>query len=402
MNDFQNSCFTIAVLFVFIDMTNAQHRLRGVVVSELGEPLAYATISIKNSSVGTISNLDGKFTFSIPAMHVDDTLIISMLGYESLALKISNLDISQNLKLSLKEKIFELEEVTISVKGRTGEEILKEAFKKQKENSPQSDYMLELFVRELFYFNDSCYAVVESAAELFGEKFPKPGFDIYLDQIRHAIDRQPELPTSMTDYNPFRDFRGMIGSKGRILKPCGNCDYEIEKYTYIDNQPVVVISLPYKLKGANPSYFRYVIRLDNYAILKVEFETNVSFGNAFVHHHDSITSSLVSLKRVIEYNGLDGHYYLKSYRQQAKREYRTNNDSLKYETRHNFLVLANSAQTQKVGEMKAKKANANLMDYQSTLFSQSKDNNPVFWDNYNLVERTPAEDRLYNSLSKNQ
>ncbi len=387
---------------MFIDITNAQHRLRGVVVSELGEPLAYSTISIKHSPLGTISNVDGKFTFSIPATHMDDTLIISMLGYESLALKIGNLNTNQNLKLALKERIFELEEITILGKGKTGEEILKEAFKKQKENSPQADYVLELFVRELFYFNDSCYAVVESAAELFGEKFPKSEFDIYLDQTRHAIGQQPELPTSMENYNPFRDFRGMIGGKGRILKPCANCDYNIEKYAYVDNQPVAVISLQYELKDAAPSYFRYVIKLDDYAILKFEFETNISFGNAFVQHHDSITSSLVSLKRVIEYKALDGHYYLKSYRQQAKREYRAENGSLKYETPHTFLVLANSVQTQKVGEMKAKKVNANLMDYQSTLFSQSKDHNPIFWDNYNVVERTSAEDRLYNSLSKNQ
>ena len=400
-NNFKTFHVTILILFSSIITANAQSKLNGMIVSQQGGPLPYSTISIKNMPIGTISNIEGKFTFSIPPKCMDDTLIISMLGYESLIIPIDGLDTSQNQKFSLREKVFELDEVTISARQMSGEEILKEAFKRQKENLPQTNYLLDLFVRELFYFNDSCNAIVESAAQLFGRKFPRPGFDVYLDHTRYALGRQPGLPTGLKGYNPFREFQSILGGRSRMMKPCKNCRYEIEKHIYVDNQQAAVIALHYESDRTYP-VFRYIVGTDNYAILKFEFETKIPFGEAFTEHHNDVTSSLTSLKRTIEYRVFDNRYYLKSYRQWAGHEYRKSDGSMVYHTLHSFLVSANSIQTGNVEKLKADKASANLMDYRSTLFSQSSNNDPAFWENYNVVERTSEEDRLYNLLSEKQ
>ncbi|MDR0418102.1 MAG: carboxypeptidase-like regulatory domain-containing protein, partial [Puniceicoccales bacterium] len=52
----------------------AQTQVRGTVVDEAGEPVIGATIQIKGTSQGTVSDIDGNFTLSAPA---GGTLVIS-------------------------------------------------------------------------------------------------------------------------------------------------------------------------------------------------------------------------------------------------------------------------------------------------------------------------------------
>lgn len=53
-------------------------QVSGVVVDSNGEPLIGATIREKESGNGTITDVDGKFTLSIP---VDAVIVVSYVGY---------------------------------------------------------------------------------------------------------------------------------------------------------------------------------------------------------------------------------------------------------------------------------------------------------------------------------
>ena len=73
-------------LFIFLVVCNfeayCQFVIRGTLL-ETNEknPIAYANIGILNSSIGTISNADGKFEIRIPEQYKNDTLLIAALGY---------------------------------------------------------------------------------------------------------------------------------------------------------------------------------------------------------------------------------------------------------------------------------------------------------------------------------
>ena len=368
-----------------------------IVDSETNEPLAYSTISIKNASIGVISNLNGQFKFSVPQAHHKASVMVSMLGYETLLLAVGELNANPIFKL--KQEVVQLEEVTITTKKQTGNEILKEAIKRQKEHAPQSDYALGLFVRELFYFDSTCYAVVESAAELFGRAFPKPDFDVYLDHSRSAVGSEPTQPIGLfKDYNPFGEFQRIVGSKKRMMYACKECPYEIEKYTFWDDRLVAVIAS--KRKDSSSRYFRYTIDMENYAILKFDFGSRIPMGSAFKQDFGDIRSSLVYLERTIEFQEFEGQYFLKSYRQIVKHGYEKEEGVLAYTTLHVFQVLANSIETSEVQPLKSSKHNGKLMNYKKTLFSQSDEGNSEFWNQYNGIERTSEEDELFMFLSQ--
>jgi TonB-linked SusC/RagA family outer membrane protein len=100
--------------FLLFAMTNmqAQYKITGTISDErTGETLMFANIIIQNSSKGTVTDLDGKFT-----LDVDDnnevTLVVSSIGYLSQLVKASP---SNNaLSIKMREDATNLEEVVIT------------------------------------------------------------------------------------------------------------------------------------------------------------------------------------------------------------------------------------------------------------------------------------------------
>ena len=78
----------LGFLMLFSFQLFAQSSLKGVVQSEEG-PLLGATVQIKNSNVGVLTDFDGNFTIEAS---VGDILLISYVGYNSQEISIQNFD----------------------------------------------------------------------------------------------------------------------------------------------------------------------------------------------------------------------------------------------------------------------------------------------------------------------
>ena len=68
----------LSLLFISMGIATAQTQVRGVVVDELGEPIIGATVLIKGTSQGTVTDFNGSFTLMAPA---EGTLVVSYVGY---------------------------------------------------------------------------------------------------------------------------------------------------------------------------------------------------------------------------------------------------------------------------------------------------------------------------------
>lgn len=82
-------------------------QVKGVVMSEFDEPLPGATITIKGTTKGVITDIDGNFTIDAAS---DATLVVSYIGMEKQEIKVSN---RKTIHIILKELRDELEEVTV-------------------------------------------------------------------------------------------------------------------------------------------------------------------------------------------------------------------------------------------------------------------------------------------------
>jgi TonB-linked SusC/RagA family outer membrane protein len=101
----------LALFFVGIGLAVAQTQVRGTVVDEAGEPVIGATIQIKGTSQGTVSDMDGNFTLSAPA---GGTLVISYVGYRT-----QEVPVSANVNVELVADTQLLDEVVAIAYGTT-------------------------------------------------------------------------------------------------------------------------------------------------------------------------------------------------------------------------------------------------------------------------------------------
>lgn len=75
--------YGLIFLAVFISATGyAQQTVSGVVVDEAtGEPLTGATVVLKGTTTGTVTNVDGEYSLELP--NLQDTLVFSFVGYQN-------------------------------------------------------------------------------------------------------------------------------------------------------------------------------------------------------------------------------------------------------------------------------------------------------------------------------
>src|SRR5574344_2520954 len=59
---------------------NQTIKVKGQVVDETGEPLVGATVKVKDSNAGTITDFDGNFQLDVKS---NATLVVSYLGYKN-------------------------------------------------------------------------------------------------------------------------------------------------------------------------------------------------------------------------------------------------------------------------------------------------------------------------------
>ena len=83
--------------------------LTGTVVNSKGEAIVGCGVVIKNSTIGTVTDLDGHFILSVP---VNSTIQFSCIGYESQEIKLTRTN-NHQLKVVLHEDVKYLDEVVV-------------------------------------------------------------------------------------------------------------------------------------------------------------------------------------------------------------------------------------------------------------------------------------------------
>ena len=108
--------YLLSFLLISVGMTFAQTtRVTGTITSsEDGEPVVGASIVVKGTTTGTITNYDGKFTLDVPSSA--KTLVISYIG-----MKAKEVAVSRTVNVKLDNDTQNLDEVVVTAMGLTRE-----------------------------------------------------------------------------------------------------------------------------------------------------------------------------------------------------------------------------------------------------------------------------------------
>ncbi len=154
-------------------------------------PIENASVYVQNTTIGTITNADGKFVLQVPNQHEKDTLIISSIGYSTYKMPIQEID--NGIEIYLEEEIASLDEVLLvaDTRPKTGNEIVQKAIEKLQHNLPDSAYIQKGFLRHKERNKTEFKWLIESAITVYDSGF-QPNtpeeIKINVDQIRKSYD----------------------------------------------------------------------------------------------------------------------------------------------------------------------------------------------------------------------
>lgn len=94
------------ILVLACGSASAQNEISGVISDESGEPVIGASVVIKGTSSGTITDLDGNFKLQADN---GQTLVISCIGFQTVEVSAAN-----NLRITLKEDLTEIDEIVVT------------------------------------------------------------------------------------------------------------------------------------------------------------------------------------------------------------------------------------------------------------------------------------------------
>ena len=135
MNRFHYQIISIILVFLsaFPGILAQSTKVMGVVADENGEPLSFVNVAFQRSTVGTITDIDGKYF--IRTLQPTDTLVASSLGYgrEKRAVEAGR---EQTINFQLFPVSHNIEEVTVKPGENPAFAILRNIQDRKKQNDP--------------------------------------------------------------------------------------------------------------------------------------------------------------------------------------------------------------------------------------------------------------------------
>jgi len=396
-------------------------KISGKVIDKTtGEPLLFATISIKGKSEGTITNLDGEFDFFVSNQYVTDTLTISHIGYDTYRTSIGEIIDKPQLEIGLSENIITLDEIQIEAERLTANKIMSEALENLSKNYATQPFVMKGFFRDLRDQNHQSAYLVEAAVEVYDpgiqlEKEDKKkkrklffikGIRVshnYLNElITPALSRQNWLTRNVEyEYWSRRLYKGLIANKK---------EYELEDIIYKGDKLLYVISsggtaaksyLALQHKDLRYEYInRYYIDTETYAIHKIEYLENplegIYVGIERPYEGDTLYYSKKGWNDVYEFEEYKGKMYLKYYSTKYAFDiYNTQTESVYLDLAFSTTFMVTDIEIENAGKPKGIRMNRN-----KSLILQATAYDSDFWSKESNVKLVPLTQKQIRGLER--
>jgi len=388
----------IALLFAISSGSVAQDAISitGKIIDEKnGAPLSYAAISLKGTGMGTVSNGDGEFEFHLNTQHAKDTLLVSMLGYNSYLKSLAEIKEYKNLRIRLVVKPTILNEVVIVAKKIVPEEIVRKALKNIAENYPTQPNMLRGFYRETHQENNRNVILVEAALDIYDNGYKnKLSGKVKLINSRSSKNYRNNLfvNTRVEKWNLVASVLNNDPIKYRDRRISTGKKFALDSTLYYNDRLIYVISFLNYIPRF-PNFERrntLFIDAENYSILKYESEEYAKKGKYSEIPWRLSTESFYFSKRkrissTYEFGEYKGKMFLKYFDEKAYDDiYNSKGDSVEFEALGHVTMVVTEIETENV-----KMEGNETMRLDESISVQVGDYSPEFWSDKKKIALVP-------------
>lgn len=364
-----------------------------------GDPIVYASISIYNKPIGTITNPDGEFLLKIHPDFIRDTLVISCMGYSQILTPAYHI---------LDDEIIEMTPVSIRIKevkvtATTPHQLLENFRENIAVNYCTNTKLISAFYRETVKQDNEYINISEAVIEIL----KSPYVNTFRDDLVRLLKgrRSPDVrrfqwlnfklqggPFTITKLDLVKTMESFINEEYENLYR-----YNISKVVWYNEEPVYVV----EFQPVNDKFFpgfigeMYVHR-ETFAIVHASFRFNKSglreAESMMIKKKPAGVSARPSyVSYQVNYQKLQGKWHLANAQASVKIRVRSKRDKLNSEYHSvSDLLITDSKPT----ELKRFPRNESFT--QSDIFVEMiHDYDEKFWENYNIIK--PDED-LRNAL----
>ena len=298
--------------------TQSTIQIKGrVIADDSRTPLEYASITINNTNISTVTNQDGFFSLRIPASARNYKLKVQHLGYNNITLPVITLIDKDDNVIRMTSGSIRLDE--IEVLSGDGTDLVKEALRLVGENYDNDPNMMVAFYREAIKKGSRHLSLVEAVLDVY--KAPYKSYQN--DQAKIYIGRKA-TDISAKD-TVFMKFQGGISDALRLdvaKHPDIVFGDYLEDYVFnitgvitMDDRPHYVIDFS-PFAGVEDILFRGKIYLDvqSLAFKRMEFNMNVEgrkdAASIFIRKKPrKMRVSAESANYVVDYVEKNGKWY---------------------------------------------------------------------------------------------
>lgn len=186
----------VLFLFSFAENLTAQNQITvsgKVVEDSTRHAVPFVNILLSANRTGTVSDINGKFTLEIDSLIPSDSIIFSVIGYETKIISAGNFSAALENTIALTKRIYEIPSVTID--GLSSRQIIEKAIRKIPDIVMADTFYLNAFYRQYHEENNKYVRLIEATVTIENrvtknKYLLKADERVSINQIRRSDNRE--------------------------------------------------------------------------------------------------------------------------------------------------------------------------------------------------------------------
>ncbi|WP_299115251.1 carboxypeptidase-like regulatory domain-containing protein [uncultured Winogradskyella sp.] len=274
-------CITIMLVpFSLLAQVNLTEYSGRVIDGKSNKALDAASLSINETNISTITNSEGDFVLKVPNENLDSKVIISLLGYNTRVLPLSELSKSDNT-IKLYEAVTELSTVNISA-YKSAEGLVRKVFKNKDKNHQDQSVYMTAFYRETIKRRNRNVSLTEAVVNIL--KYPNQSLvrdAIKLNKARKSTDyKRLDTVSVKLQGGPFSTIYLDIMKYPEYIftdETISSYSFTFNEPSTVNNRSVYVVDFKSKNNGLNLNYSgKLYIDSQSLALVSANYALDVS------------------------------------------------------------------------------------------------------------------------------
>ena len=408
-----NSCLYIVVFLLIQPVMLAQDEessdykeYKGLVIDgKTKKPLEYASISVSNSNISTISNLEGVFLIKVPTSLKNENVVITYMGFQNKMIPLSSFG-NDELKISMEESFEKLPDVNLVEANPIS--VLRKVIERKKANSYSEPIIVKSFYRESIKKRRTYASLSEAVVDVYKQRGGQSDY-VTLNKSRKSTDyRKIDTLVIKLQGGPYNNLSmDMIRNKNLFFS---SDVFEIYKFTFdkminLNNRNLYVIDFVQRPSIVEPFYKgKLYIDTESFALVKAVFSLNLNnldTAKKFFVKKKPQNADVTPLdtKYIIDYKEINGKWHFSYSR--IELSFKINWDKKLFNSIYHVTIeMATTDWKDNVENVTVK--NRERMRRNVILTDQTSGfTDPEFWGELNVIEPDKSIDNAIKKIQRN-